>query len=84
MWLWFFFVVFVFLFVVPLLGGKGVQNGLEKALERALGVDKSEVLAVELKLVRWCCRGVRGWTGAAVKRSSERREKFLGNLVSLH
>lgn len=34
--MWGFF-VFIFLFVVPLLGGRGVQSGLKQALERELG-----------------------------------------------
>lgn len=52
---------------------------LSKRQRGDLEMDKLEALAVELKLMRWSCRSVHGWMGAAAKQSRERCEKFLGN-----
>jgi len=43
-------------------------------------IEKLEALAVDLKLLSWSCRSMHGWMGAAVKQSSDRCEKFPGDL----
>lgn len=77
-----FFCFCFFLFAVPPLGGRGIQNGLERALKRDFGETRWRRWAwSETSQYCWWCHSVHGAEG--VWQHNGRWEKCLGN-ISLH